>query len=841
MNRIVRIVYLIVFICLGFSTNMFAQSMSNVRVDELSDSQIRSFINQVQASGLPDAQIEQVAIARGMANAEVQKLRERVNRLKNSGGITDRATFTKTPDSLSQKKQTLREYSAAQFGDSIASDPDTEAQKALDELKSRIFGASLFKNANPQFVTNLNIATPKNYVVGTGDVLNISIYGYSEAQYELTVTPEGSINIPNVGVIMVAGATIEQASTRIKNQLAKVYTAIGSGNTRVNITVGNIRSINVILTGEIVRPGTYTLPSLASVFNALYASGGPTENGTMRDIRILRNGRVVSILDVYDFLVDGSLKNNIILQDQDVIFVPAYHKRVELIGEVKRPALFEIKNNETFQNLLDVSGGFTEYAYQDRVQVLKNTRKERRIEDLLSSQFAQYSPESGDKFMVSRILERFENRVVINGAVFRPGAFELSPGLTLSMLIKKADGVTQDAFLNLGTITRQKEDLQSEQLSFNVAAILAGTAPDIPLRKEDVITISSIFDLRDEYTVEILGEVRIPGSYAFSEGRTVKDLIFEAGGFKESASPLRVEISRRMTDVNVTAGTGQRAKVYQVNLNKAFEGEGANFILEPFDLVVVRTAPGYETQKTVQIEGEVLFPGVYSISKKDERITDLITRAGGFTPFAYVKGASLKREAIAGLRTQASRSDQMEVKRQEEDQKQQVEMLKSLQQDNQNVALSDTEIQEKLKNDYVGVDFNRILENPNNRQNLLLKDGDVVYVPKEQQTVDVGGEVLSPVTAVYLPNRSFKDYISQAGGFTEQVLKKRAYVVYANGSVQSTKSFLGIKTYPKIEPGAQIYVPKKKYRERQTLSAQAWVGLGSAIASMAAVIVTLLK
>jgi len=841
MNKIIHFVSQVLFICLCFGylcSN--AQDMSNIRVDELTDVQVRNFMNQVRSSGLQEAQIEQVALARGMSSSEVQKLRGRVNKLKattkkqDSLSAQSRSLPVLTEQSLSQDSLLFSEYRTQE-------ERKTETEKALDELKSKIFGASLFKNANPQFEPNLNIATPKNYVIGTGDELMIEIYGYSEASYQLVVSPEGNINIPYVGVVSVAGATIEDASTRIKNKLRGIYSNISNGNTQVNITISNIRSIKVVLTGEIVKPGTYTLPSVASVFNALYASGGPTENGTMRDIRIIRNGRVISSLDVYDFLTKGSLDNNITLQDQDVIFVPPYFKRVELAGQVKRPALFEMKDSETFEDLLNFSGGFTEYAYQDRIKVLKNTGKERRIEDLLYSQFNQYRPESGDKFTISRILERFENRVIINGAVFRPGDYELSPGLTLSMLIKKADGVTEDAFLKLGTITRLKADLQAEQITFNIANILAGTDADIPLQKEDVVVISSIFDLRDEYILNIDGEVRLPGAYPYAEGRTVKDLILQAGGFKESATPLRVEVSRRMQDVDATSKLGQTANVFQVDLNKNFEGEGANFVLQPFDIVVVRTSPGYETQKTVRIEGEVLYPGIYTISKKDERITDLIDRAGGFTPFAYIRGSSLKRDGVSALKASSSRDDQVEIEMKKEDEQQQLKTLTALQQVNQNIALSQVEIQQKMQNDYVGVNFLKILEKPEDSENLLLRDGDIIFVPKQLQTVNVGGEVLAPVTAVYLPNRTFKGYISQGGGFTEQALKKRSYVVYANGSVKSTKSFLGIRSYPSIEPGAEIYVPQKRIRDRQPLSPQAWVGLGSSIASMAAIIVTLLK
>jgi len=831
MRKIVRLASLLLFVFIGLGTHFsYAQDMSNIRVDELSDAQVRNFVNQVEASGLSEAQLEQVAAARGMSPGEISKLRNRVNKLVSARQNNQTAQSSKRPDSLAFNSDTARSPEEIK----------TEAEKALDELRAKIFGASLFQNANPQFEPNLNLATPRNYVIGPGDELMVEIYGYSEASYKLTVSREGNINIPNLGVVSVAGSTIEGASNRIKNSLSAIYSGISEGTTNVNVTLSNIRSIKVILTGEVVKPGTYTLPSVASAFNALYASGGPTVNGTLRNIRIIRNGQTVSTLDVYNFLVSGSLANNITLQDQDVIFIPPYSKRVEISGEVKHPALFELKDRETFNDLLKYAGGFTEYAYQDRIQVLKNTSRERRIEDLLSSQFNQYEPESGDKFTISKILERFENRVTINGAVFRPGNYELSPGLTLSMLIKKADGVKEDAFLNLGYITRLKDNLQPEQLTFNVADILAGTATDITLKKEDKIFISSIFDLKDEYSISIDGEVRNPGTYDYAEGRTVKDLILQAGGFKDSATPLRIEVSRRVIDADISSREGKSADIFQIDLSRNFDGKNADFVLKPFDMVFVRTAPGYETQKTVRIEGEVLYPGSYAISKKDERITDIIRRAGGFTPFAYINGASLKREGTAALQEGASRNDQVALEMEKEGNQQTLQTLAALQ-ESQNVVLNQSELQQKINNDYVGVNFAKILDNPENKENLLLHDGDVIFIPRELQTVKIGGEVLSPVTAVYSPKRGLKYYISQAGGFSEQALKKRSYVVYANGSVKSTGSFLGIHAYPQIEPGAEIFVPKKEYRERQTISPQAWVGIGSTIASMAAVIFSIIN
>src|SRR5690606_8705724 len=402
-NVLHTILITLFFFGLAFQTS-YGQDMSNVRVSELSDVQIRQFVLQVEASGLSESQLEQVAMAKGMSSEEVQKLRERVEKLKKEnpemnvsrGANNNMPTSTRT---IGQDSSFIQQ----------PIDIRSEAEKALEELKTKIFGASLFKNANPQFQPNLEIATPKNYVIGTGDEIMIEIYGDSEASYQLKVSPEGNINIPYIGVVSVAGASIEAATSRIKSKLSSIYSGLSNGTTQVSVTLSNIRSIKVILSGEIVQPGTYTLPSIATVFNALYSSGGPSENGSLRDIRVLRNGQEIASLDVYDFLMRGSLAGNITLQDQDVIYVPTYLARVELSGQVKRPALFEVKAGETFDDLLNYAGGFTENAYQDRIKVVKNTGKERRIEDMLASQFGQYEPQSGDKFTITSILDRFEN------------------------------------------------------------------------------------------------------------------------------------------------------------------------------------------------------------------------------------------------------------------------------------------------------------------------------------------------------------------------------------------------------------------------------------------------
>ncbi len=526
MNKLLGLLALLIFVSISNPalTQVNTQNLSNIRVDELSDDQVRAFMRQAEASGMGDAQLEQMAQARGMRPDEIKKLRERVDKIKKDPAQSSKLD----PNKIQSKKGTnSREVNFEQEGDSttVQGSPETEAERVLNELRSKIFGADLFKNSKLTFEPNLNIATPKNYVIGPNDGILIDLYGNSEATYDLKVSPEGNINIQYVGIIPVSGLTIEAATSRIRSRMSAIYAGLRTGGTKLNVSIGNIRSIKVILTGEIVKPGTYTLPSLANVFNALYSSGGPTEKGSFRNIELIRGGKVIANLDIYDFLMKGEMSDNLRLQDQDIIRVPVYQSRIEIVGEVKRPGIFELRSGETFRNLLNFAADFTENAFRARVKVLKNTDTERKIADISSDQFAGYQPNTGDKYFVDRILERFVNRVSIEGAVFRPGQYELEPGLTLAQLIRKAEGLKEDAFQQRGYITRLKSDNQIEMISVDLAGLLKGNVKDISLMREDVITISSIFDLKEEYKVTIDGEVRKPGNFDFAEGMTLEELI----------------------------------------------------------------------------------------------------------------------------------------------------------------------------------------------------------------------------------------------------------------------------------------------------------------------------
>ncbi|MCW3115987.1 MAG: polysaccharide export protein, partial [Chitinophagaceae bacterium] len=663
------------------------------------------------------------------------------------------------------------------------------------------------------------------------DQIQIDITGDNEAHYNLTVGPEGTIRVEYAGMIAVNGLTVEQATAKIKSRLSQTYPAIRSGRTTLTVGIGNIRSIKVTLLGEVTRPGSYTLSSLATVFNALYASGGPTQNGSFRNIEIIRNGSVIVRMDVYDFLLKGYQTNNIRLQDQDVIRIPVYKVHVQLMGEVKHPAIFEVLPKETLTDVIRFAGGFTDVAYTAKIKVLENTDKERRVSDISATDYSSFMPKNGDQFIVDAILNRFENRVTIKGAVFRPGQFELKPGLTLSGLINQADGIKEDAFLGRASILRLLPDNTSQLISFNVKEILNKTVQDIPLQREDIVTISSIFDLKDEYKVTINGEVRQGGTYNYAEGITLQDLVVVAGGFSEGASGKQIEIARRVTNSDINSFNAKTAEIYHVDVDKTLTFTGQKFVLQPFDIVTVRNNTGYNEQRQVSVEGEVLHPGNYTIETKSERISDLVTRSGGLTPLAYPPGASLRRTSIE-VGTGKNKINKTE------DDKLKLLNLQRLQADAKDS--SNVNLQQVLSdNNTVGIDLVQIMKAPGSNIDLILKEGDVLRIPQQLQTVKINGEVLYPVTAVYESSSGFKHYISQAGGFTQRALRRSAYVVYANGSVDNVKKFLFFTSYPDIKPGSEIFVPKKA--ETKGTSALEFVSISTAIASLGAIILGILK
>jgi protein involved in polysaccharide export with SLBB domain len=727
---------------------------------------------------------------------------------------------------------------AGQNPGTLSGDPNYN----LTPLQQKIFGYKLFQNPNLTFNPSLNVPTPQGYTLGAGDQVLIDVYGASQQAYEVTINPDGKIFIPNVGPIQVGGATISAATGRIKSALTRIYSGLGSSNpnTFMEIRLGNIRTVSISLVGELTRPGTYTIPSFASPFNALFAAGGPNEKGSFRHIQIYRDSKLLQEIDIYDFLVKGDFTTPISLRDNDVIIVPPLRSRVEIVGPVRREGLFETKPNETLENLIEFAGGFSSQAYKERVTVTRSTGEKMRVEDVDAANFQTYFPQDGDIYRVGEILERFENRVQVTGALIRPGTFALNPGMGVRDLVDRAQGLREDAFLNRATLYRTKGDFTLEILPVDINAILLGAAEDIFLVREDVLHIPSLYDLREEFYVKISGEVNQPGAFAFGENMSVSDLVIKAGGFKESASAANVEIARRVRSDN----SGKLAEIIFLDIDRDLRIKGNKALepLQPFDHVMIRRSPGFQREQLVRVEGEAYFPGEYAIAHSDERISDLVKRAGGINNFAYPKGATLirknefykekeedeiklenlkrvqynlGRDSLERTETDKLLYDRInfkieEIKKNKEERKKDFIVEDFRQQS----LLEFGELQKGVKNieikdvEMIGIDLEALLKNPYGAGDLLLKEGDILSIPRELQTVRMRGEVLFPTSAVYRDGKSPRYYISKAGGYTENSRRGRSYVVYANGNVKRTRSILFIKFFPEIEPGAEIIVPE---------------------------------
>ena len=814
---------------------------ANIKVDDLTDAQIEQYVKRAELMGYSESQLDGFARAQGVSAVEAQKLKDRLQKIKRN---------KQQPKNLDTRQPagnttTGRQVNGAAQPDSLRNKKSLQDSLRIDENKLKVFGSDLFKNSEITFEPNLRMATPSSYIIGPDDEILLDISGDNEASYKLPVSPDGNITVEYVGKIAVSGLSVSAAKSKIQSRLSSTYPAIRSGNTQIDVNIGNIRTIRITLTGAATKPGTYSLPSLATVFNALYAAGGPGENGTYRKIQVIRNNQVVTTIDLYDFLANGIQRGNIRLQDQDIIHIPVYGSRVQFEGEVKRPAIFETVSGESLLDLVKYAGGFSEDAYTAKIKVLQKTDKERSVKDIYADQFADYSPKAGDQFIVEPILERFANRVSVLGAVFRPGMYGMEAGMTLKQLIEQADGVREDAFLERGIINRLRADNSAELINFNVREVLAGTATDIPLKREDKIEIASIFDLRDEYKFTVQGEVRLPGDFPFASNATLGDLVQKAGGLNESAKNARIEIARRLNNRDVTDPSSSQTILVDI---KDGIVSNPNVDLQPYDVITVLGDAGFRTQRQVKIEGEVLYPGIYTISREDERISDIIKRAGGLTSYAYTEGASLKRTGVSKLKVEEKKEKERfkkemvksmaDSRNEEELDLEEDENLSSAQAKNKALAKvsqqSGVSASDIEPSDLVGIELNKILEDPYQRGDLLVLDGDIINVPKELQTVKVVGEVLNSNNVVYVKGKNLKYYINQAGGFTDNALKKRVFVQYANGAVKGKDG-----GDPEIKPGAEIVVPKRAPREK--MSSQAWIGIGTGVASTLAIIISLFK
>lgn len=812
-----KVFVLIIFFTFCFFLNAqlpsLPSNLSNVKSADVTEEQLTQIAGYLRQNNFTNQQAYDLLTARGMLPAEAAELRKRLEKVNVRESTGGRLSGNNTGNDQTTNN--------AYNGERSFSDTVNKTRPVINP--KRIFGLEIFNNGVLSFEPNLSIATPVGYIIGPNDEININIYGYQEAKYNLKVSPEGDINIPLVGVMYVAGLTIEQATAKIKSRLSSSgYSNIKTGLTKVNVTIGRIRSIKVTVLGEVKTPGTYTLPSLATAFNALYLSGGPNDIGTMRNIEIIRNGRIVDKLDIYDFLVKGDQKGNINLQDQDVLRIPTYKVRVSIEGQIKRSGLFEVKQGETLQDLLEFAGGFADSAYTASITAYTITDIENKIVDINQKDFSTYKPSRSESFTVKKTIGRFVNRVTITGAVYLPGDFELTPGMTIKDLIVKARGLKQDAYNGRGIIIRNREDLTPEIVSFSPVEIMQKGTGNIQLRSNDSVTISSVTDLRERTIVSITGEVRNTGDYHFVENMSLKDLVLLAGGFTDAAIPQRIEIARRFKSEAFDTSSIKIAQVLDITSVNDLDLSASDVKLHSYDVVIVRKNPAYQPQVNVRVEGEIVFPGTYVLTNKNERISDVIRRGGGLTSQAYNQGVYITR---INNKTVVSRVNDEKINKIRE-------------------ALNDTIKQvtqeTETRFDQIAVNLNAVLARPGSSDDIILEEGDVITIPKEKMDVRISGQVLFPTRVVYQNNLTVKDYLGRAGGISDNARKGKIYVLYPNGNVAKTNHFLFFKSYPKVMSGSEIVVPKKHEVERRRLSTGEIIGISTAITSFAGVLISLL-
>ena len=770
----------------------------------------QDLIDKAKAAGMTDDQIQQ-EIAKRMGQSGAGQTTSRAS----DAVISDRVIAT-TPgeDSISPEEQRKRNL------------PE-------NDLKETVFGREIFSNKNLSFEPDLNIPTPKNYILSAGDELLINVWGDSELNLKLKVSPEGTILIPNLGPVSVSGLTIETAENRIRQELGRIMSTLSGNtdgaNTFVSVSLSQIRSIKVNIVGEVVAPGTYTLPSFATLFNALYAAGGVNEIGSLREIKVYRNSKEVAKLDVYDYLLNGKYNTNIRLEENDMVIVSPYDQLAVVRGKVKRNRIFEMKKGETLQQLLNMAGGFTGDAYKKDVRIKRKADSRYQIATVTEDKYPTFAMMDGDSLLVDSVIPFYENRLTVTGAVWRPGEYELNGTVhTVKGLINQAAGLKGDEFTGRAQITRLNPDFTTTVIAVDIRGILNGTSPDIELKPEDILNIPSLFDLREPYTIKISGAVNyVDTVLPYRNNLTVEDAIMMAGGLKESAATVNVEVARRIKDTKTYENSNRTAEVFNFELNDnlgliSVDGKNSNsvFTLEPFDEVYVRFSPGYQEQQVVKVDGEITFSGDYVLAEKNSRLSNIIAKAGGITSDAYVKGASLKRQLT-------------------EDEMRRLETLLQLSSNKQSrdsVALS----LENIKNYSVGIDLEKALANPGSAHDVVLRDGDELYIPQLQSTVKINGAVTYPNSVTYTEGMSVGNCLSQAGGYND-IARKYPIVIYMNGKVATTKKcFIFFKRYPKVEPGCEIVVPTKTQRDRKTSLAEV-LSIASSTTSMAAMVTSIIN
>lgn len=814
---------------------VFVAGSATVLAQTMSDEQVIEYILQEQDKGTSQSQIIKQLVSRGVTMEQVNRLKAKYGQqAKGVVGGTEllKKVRTRQKLELTTPQQKQRDYmikaaddKSKQTGklsqeqmmleglDFIMPDTlDLYNEMYAKESSKKIFGHDIFSNKNLSFEPNLNIATPQNYRLGPGDEVIVDVWGASQNTIQETISPDGAIQVEGVGPVYLSGMTVKEANEYLKSELETIYS---DPDTQLKLTVGQIRGIQVNVMGEVENPGTYTLSSFATVFHALYQAGGMNEIGTLRSVKVYRNNQLLATLDIYDYILNGKMAEDVRLMDDDVIVVGTYECLVNVAGKVKRPMFYEMKRNESVGTLLDYAGGFTGDAYTKNVRLIRKSGREYQIYNVDELDFNSFQLMDGDSLNIDSVLPRFSNMVELKGAVYRPGMYQIGGRITtVRQLIEAAEGTMGDAFLNRAVLHRKREDFSLEVISINIKGVMDGTVADIALQNEDVLMIPSIHDIREERVLAIHGEVLFPGTYVYAANTTLEDLILQAGGLKEAASTVRVDVARRIKDATATKDRNETAETYNFSLRDGFVVDGeAGFILEPYDEVYVRRSPGYQEQQNLKVEGEVLFPGTYVLAKKNYRLSELIEAVGGLTHEAYVKGARLER--------QMTMEEQVRMK---------AALRASKLGGKDSIDIDKLDLSTTYS---VGIELDKALEDPGSEQDVVLREGDRLVVPQYINTVKINGEVMYPNTVSYLKGKKLKHYIEQSGGYSSNAKKSQTYIVYMNGTIARAKG--GGKDL--IQPGCEIIVPTKP--DRKGLSLPEILSIGTSTASLATMIATI--
>lgn len=797
----------------------------------MSDKQVMEYVETGIKQGKDQQQIITELARRGVTREQAERIKKLYTQKQKNGEINESTDLNRTRLNEHQENRPIIETekkSITYTTDQELTDQDLQhitidknGNIIADSIiifkeaeKEKVFGRNIFNTSNLTFEPSINLPTPTNYRLGAGDEIIIDIWGSSQITIQETISPDGTIHIDKIGLVYLNGMTINQATNYLKKELNKIYAGLTdeSPNSQIKVTLGKTRTIQINIMGEVFQPGTYALSAFSTVFHALYSAGGVSDIGSLRNIQVVRNSKIIANVDVYEFIMNGKTQDDIKLQEGDVIIVPPYEALVNIEGKVKRPMKYEMKNDETVATLLKYAGNFASDAYTRSIKVIRQNGKEYQIFTVDDIDYSVFKIKDGDILTAEAILNRFENKLEIKGAVYRPGVYQYGGNLnTVRQLIEKADGVMADAFLGRAVLQRQREDLTREIIQVDLKAILGGTKPDISLQRNDVLYIPSIHDLQDLGNIEVFGEVARPGKYIYADNMTLEDLIIQAGGLLESASTVKVDISRRIKDNKSTEPISTIGQMFSFALKDGFIIDGeAGFTLEPYDQVYVRKSPGYQKQVNVSIEGEILYEGTYALTNKSERLSDLVLKAGKVTPYAYVKGAKLMRKANA---------EEIERMR---------DVIEMMQREMGGASMDSLKL-EDIKTEYsVGIDLEAALKNPGSNADIVLREGDKLIIPEMVNTVKINGAVMMPNTVAYNQKMSIKDYISQAGGYANGARKTKAFIIYMNGQVAKVKN----SSRTVIEPGCEIIVPIKDKTKAEKWNIQTILGIASSLGSL---------